>query len=104
MPAFQERYRALKSLVVEELRSLANRSETLTQLMFVIDNVLANGGRVLLTSRCPPGELPGMSSRLINRFHAGVCVGIQSPDNASRVSLLQHFAETRQIPIPYESI
>ena len=104
IPAFQERYRALKSLVVEDLRSLANRSETLTQLMFVIDNVLTNGGRVLLTSRCPPGELPGMPSRLINRFHAGVCVGIQPLGDASRVSLLQHLAETRQIPIPYESI
>jgi chromosomal replication initiator protein len=104
IPAFQERYRAMNSLVVEDMRSLANRSETLTQLTFVIDSVLTNGGRVLLTSRCPPGELPGMPSRLINRFHAGVCVDIQSPDNASRVSLLQHFAETRQIPIPYESI
>jgi chromosomal replication initiator protein len=104
IPAFQERYRALKSLVVEDLRSLGKRTETLTQLMFVIDNVLANGGRVLLTSRCPPGELTGMPSRLVNRFHAGVSVGIQSPCNASRVSLLQYFAETRQIPIPYESI
>ena len=104
IPAFQERYRALELLIIEDLRSLANRSETLTQIGFVIDAVLANGGRVLLTSRCPPGELTGMPSRLINRFHAGVCVGIQPPGNSSRVSLLQHFAETRQIPIPYESI
>ena len=104
IPEFQKRYRALELLVVEDLRSLANRSETLLQLGFVIDDVLANGSRVLLTSRCPPGELTRVPARLINRFHAGVCVGIQPPGNSSRVSLLQHFAETRQIPIPYESI
>lgn len=104
IPHFQERYRTLQVLVVEDLRALSNRTETLQQLELAIDHILNNGGRVLLTSRCPPGELVDFPSRLVNRFHAGVCASIDLPDYNSRVQLLQHFAQELQIAIPYESI
>jgi chromosomal replication initiator protein len=100
---FQERYRALDVLVLEDVRALSKRWETLQQLQFILDEILATGGRVLLTSRSLPGELPEMPPRLINRFHSGTCASIAPLDYPGRLSLLQHFAQTRQIPITYES-
>lgn len=97
---FQQSYRALQVLVLEDIGALVNRFATLQQLCFILDEILINGGRVLLSSRRPPGELRDMLPRLINRCRAGVCAAIHSLDYASRVCIIEHFAQTRQMPIP----
>lgn len=99
----QQRYRSLEVLVVEDLHSLAGRFEALNQLCLILDEVLAIGGRVLLSNRRAPGELPGSPPKLTNRCRWGVCASIGALGQTSRLSLIKHFSETRQIPIPSES-
>ncbi|MCH7688577.1 MAG: ATP-binding protein [Planctomycetes bacterium] len=97
---FQQSYRSLQTLVLEDIGALVNRFATLQQLCFVLDEILINGGRVLLSNRRPPGELHDMPPRLINRCRSGVCAVIRSLGYSSRVSIVEHFAQTRQMPIP----
>ncbi len=97
---FQEKYRALELLICEDVTALSGRKESQQQLSVVIDEILANVGRVLITSTAPAGSLPRFSRRLINRFHGGVTANIPLPDFDSRVLLLNHFAAARQIPLP----
>ena len=97
---FQQSYRSLQVLVLEDVGALVSRFATLQQLCFVLDEILTNGGRVLLSSRRPPGELRDMPPRLINRCRWGVCAVIHSLDYSGRVCIIEHFAQTRQMPIP----
>lgn len=97
---FQEKYRSLELLILEDVTSLSGRRESQNQFQAVLDEILSSGGRVLLTATQPAGGLDRFSRRLVNRFHGGVTVSISLPDFDSRVQLLQHFAAARQIPLP----
>ncbi len=97
---FSEQHRSLELLICEDVTAISGRRESQTQLSFAIDEILATGGRVLITSTLPAGNLPRFSRRLINRFHGGTTISISLPNLMSRVKLLQHFAAARQIALP----
>ena len=98
----RERYLDLDLLVCEDLAALERKSETQRLLVAIIDETLACGGRVLLTCSKAPGELEGVSARLVSRLHGGVCVAIAPPGLTSRVQLLSNFARVRHLTMPAE--
>ncbi len=100
IPEFQSSYRRCELLVIEDIQVLEGRPETVQQLLGTIDEILARGGRILLTCHKPPGELQKVSSKLISRCHGGVCAEVKLPNRASRTTLLDHFASAMQFPIP----
>jgi len=100
MAPLRERYLDLELLVCEDIASVERKFETQRVLTGVIDEILAAGGRVLLTCSKAPGELDAVSPRLVNRLHGGVCVGLAFPGVPSRVQLLSHFARLRHLTIP----
>ena len=101
LDAFQEKYRSLELLICEDVPAIAGRKESQNQLAMAIDEILAAGGRVLISSTVPAGSLERFSRRLINRFHGGVSASIGLPEFDSRVELLNHFAAARQILLPH---
>lgn len=100
--AFDEMYAALQLLVCEDLQDLRNRGGAQESLIGHIDACAARGARVLLTASTPPGEITGLSPRLVNRCHGGVCVRIDLPGRSSRLKLLRHFAAQQQLPVPLD--
>lgn len=89
---FQMKYRRnTKLLICEDLQGIARRPETQQQLQATIDEVVANGGKVLLTATRMPNEIKGLSRKLINRIHGGLCVSMDRPGPTARLSLLKHF-------------
>lgn len=101
---FQKRYRSSDVFVCEDVGSLQKRTESQRQFIPILDEVLLAGGSVLLTCDRLPGELLDFSSRLVSRCHGGICARIDLPAYNSRISLLRHYATTRQIPVPEEAI
>ncbi len=92
IPQFQAQYRkSVRLFICEDLQAIAKRHETQTQLLAVIDEVIANDGCVLLSSTVMPGEIKGLSRRLVNRVHGGLCVSMELPDLLSRQKLIKHF-------------
>ncbi len=100
--AFEEMYGALDLLVCEDLQDLRNRSGAQEALVSQIDEFASRGARVLLTCSGPPGELAGLSPRLTNRCHGGVCIRIDVPGRPGRLKLLRHFASQQQVPVPLD--
>ena len=92
---FQTTYRRLQLFVCEDVQVLERRKETQQQLLAIIDEIIREGGRVLLTSTQPPGELKGLCPKLVNRCHGGVCGAIDLPGPGTRAVLLQEFAQSR---------
>ncbi len=100
IPEFQNSMRRLQLLVIEDLQALESRPESQQQLLAVIDEIVARGGRVLLTSDKPVGELKKLPAKLVNRCHGGICAEIALPGPGTRTTLLSHFAAALQLPVP----
>ncbi len=47
--------------------------------------------------------MTGLSPRLVNRIHGGVCAAITQPGPESRRRLIEHFAQAHQVPLSGET-
>ena len=95
----QTRYRQFNMLVFDDLHFLDRRLQAQWQFVWLLDEIEATGGRVLITSRWSPGEFRRLLPRVASRLHSGICTTITSPSKQSRYELAKHFSQTRQIPI-----
>jgi chromosomal replication initiator protein len=100
MQEFHDAHANIDCLACEDLHAIRSKPGAQQALVSLMDVLLPQGGRVLLSCRRPPGEVPGLSRRLIDRCHGGVCVSLDPPDRASRVKLLQLFADEQQALLP----
>ena len=98
---FQERIRSRTELLVfEDLHRLEGRTESQQQLLAILDDLLAHGRRVLLTSRKSPGEIPRLSRKIVNRCHGGLPIEIGEVSTAaSRERLVRLFAEAAGVDL-----
>lgn len=101
---FYEEYARVGLFICEDVHALRGKPGAQSALVSVIDTLLPEGGRVLLTIRRPPGEVPGLSRRLVDRCHGGVTAAMRVPDRASRAKLLALFSREVQTPVPGEVI
>lgn len=86
-------------ILCEDVHRLESKPEFQTRFGFLLDESLATGTRLLLTSRKLPGEFTRASARMANRCHAGVCASMKLPGETARASLLAHFGQVKQIPL-----
>ncbi|WP_417848076.1 helix-turn-helix domain-containing protein [Thalassoglobus sp.] len=102
---FQRRYRHEVSLFIcEDVQSLTGRNESQQQLVAAIDEVMSQGGAVLLTSTLMPSGIRGLSSRLASRIRGGLCADISLPEVASRRKLLNHFLTTESLRLTDQDV
>ncbi len=100
---FQQQHRERVDLLIfEDLHELGTRPETQLQLVAMLDDILAAGGRILITSRKTPGEVRGLSRRLINRCQGGLLQELVSPGETSRRKLVEHFAAAQNLVLSEE--
>lgn len=102
---FQARYRHdVDLLICEDVQAIAARKETQQQLVAVVDEVVSNGGVVLLTATKMPGAIKGLSRRLESRMRGSLCVEIELPGEESRRQLVEQFLTTEALPLTNQEI
>jgi len=79
-------------LVIDEAHRLRNRYTAQSMVVSLVEPVLRRGGRVLVLSRHPPGDIFALSDRLLSHFLAGMVVALREPDPASRRAVLASVA------------
>ncbi len=95
---FQDRFRSASLFVCEDLHALQARPQSQQQLLATIDELLAHGHDVIVSSVKMPGQLDGFSSaKLVNRFRGGTIVVLEQPGADSRAELLRYFAQQRKL-------
>ncbi len=55
---------------------------------------------MLFTARQSPGEVKGLSRRLVSRCQGGILVDLQVPGDSSRRKLIEHFAGSLSLFLP----
>lgn len=104
LPDFQERFRSVSALACEDLQAIERRPETLRQLLATIDELLAHGSDVIVTSTKLPGQLESFPAKLVSRFRGGTLVGIKLPEADSRAELLRLFCRQRHLAISRDAL
>ncbi|MFG0335715.1 MAG: helix-turn-helix domain-containing protein [Maioricimonas sp. JB049] len=104
VPQWQRSHRSAALFICEDLHPLASRKEAQQHLQAAIDEVDACGGQVVLTALRLPGEINGLSAKLVNRCHGGLCATIDLPGPSSRRKLLDHFLAEQQLILPEAQI